>query len=442
MGDSMTFTRAISTNNYGPSKFIVDGSTTANGTHSTISAALTSATSGDTIFIRPGTYTENLTLKAGVNLTAYGSDSSLNATGKVIILGNSALTTAGTVTISGIQLQTNSGSLLTVSGSAASIVNLQNCYLNMVDSTGITFSSSSSSAAITIQNSNGNLGTTGIAIFAHSSAGSLTFTNSYFRNTGGSSTASTVSAGLLTLFTSLFFSPITSSGTSAFGMTQSGLDTSAQNVTCVTSGGSGNHLFNESSFTSGTASAISNSNTLGVYLCYINSTNTNALTGAGTLLYQGLVFSGSSFKINTTTQTGGLLKGGQTQAPSAGFIGEQIRASATSVSLSNGTAANITSINLTAGIWDVSGIAFFNPSGNTTYSQLSINTVSATIFATVGDLTAQDGGPSLAALTRTLSIPSFRVTLTSTTTYYLVGFINFSTGSANCNGRISATRVG
>jgi pectin methylesterase-like acyl-CoA thioesterase len=65
----MTFTHALSTNNYGPAKFIVSSSA-ANGTHTTIAAALTSASTGDTIFIRPGTYTENLTLKAGVNLTA------------------------------------------------------------------------------------------------------------------------------------------------------------------------------------------------------------------------------------------------------------------------------------------------------------------------------------------------------------------------------------
>ena len=99
----------------------VDGTTTANGTHSTISAAITSASSGDTIFVRPGTYTENLTLKAGVNITAYQCDASLNATGRVTIVGNSTLSTAGSVTMTGMQLQTNSAAVITVSGSAASM---------------------------------------------------------------------------------------------------------------------------------------------------------------------------------------------------------------------------------------------------------------------------------------------------------------------------------
>src|SRR5258708_20620706 len=124
----------LSTNTFGVAKWIVSA-TASDGTHTTIASALTSASSGDTIFIRPGTYTENLTLKAGVNLSAFGSDSSQNGTGKVIISGTCTMTTAGSVTISGIQLQTNSAALLAVTGTLASVVNLQNCYLNCTNTT-------------------------------------------------------------------------------------------------------------------------------------------------------------------------------------------------------------------------------------------------------------------------------------------------------------------
>ena len=97
------------------------------GDFTTIAAALTASSSGTTIFLRPGTYTENPTLKAGVNLSAYGSDSSLNGTGNVIINGTCTLSTAGSVTISGVQLQTNSANAIVVSGSVASVLNLNNC---------------------------------------------------------------------------------------------------------------------------------------------------------------------------------------------------------------------------------------------------------------------------------------------------------------------------
>lgn len=278
---------------------IVD--TTGQGDFTTIAAALTAAVSGQTIFIRGGTYTENPTLKVGVNLTAFGSNSSLNQTGIVVISGTCTLTGAGTVTISGIQLQTNSAALLAVTGSAASIVNLNNCNLNCTNNTGITFSSSSASAAINISNCTGDLGTTGIALFSHSSAGTLTFISSNFTNSGGSSTASTASAGGLGMNYSSMRSPITTSGTNGMGTHGLNLDTSAQNVTALTMGGTGGLSFDN--YASGTASAISVGGSLGIADCIINSTNTNAITGGGALAYDDLSFTGASKLINTTTQS-------------------------------------------------------------------------------------------------------------------------------------------
>lgn len=309
----MTYTRAVSTNAFGPAAFIVDA-TTSNGTHSTIASAITAAVSGQTIFVKPGTYTENLTLKAGVNLTAYGSDSSLNGTGNVIISGTCTLTAAGSVTISGIQLQTNSAALLAVTGSAASIVNLENCYLNCTNATGITFSSSSASAAINIRNCSGNLGTTGIALFSHSSAGTLLILGSDFSNTGASTTANTVSAGSFRSRRIVIFNPTTSSGTGNIDSNWCGFNTNSENVTAITSGGSGGGVFNQCNILGGSASAVSISNTTLIDNSTISSTNTNAITGAGTLTYGGLDFSSTSDTINTTTQTACVYRPGITRS--------------------------------------------------------------------------------------------------------------------------------
>lgn len=433
----------LSTNTFGCAKWIVSA-TASDGTHTTIASALTSASSGDTIFIRPGTYTENLTLKAGVNLTAFGSDSSQNGTGKVIISGTCTLTTAGSVTISGIQLQTNSAALLAVTGSAASIVNLDNCYLNITNNDGITFSSSSASAAINMKDSIGNLGTTGIKIFAHTSAGSLLFNNCYITNTGASTTASTITAGTLTFFYTTIFSPVTSSGTATVGMSYSGIATNAQNVTCITCGGSGAHNLNQSSYSSGTASGISISNTTGLNQTYVNSSNTNSITGAGTVNYTNLVFPiSSSAKINTTTQVGGVAAGGLTQAPSAGFIGEVLSSTATGVSLTTATAKTITSVSITPGIWDITILGDFNNTGVTTAHQYSISTTDNTIEGTIGIQAVQFGfGVAPTSIRVPLIVPCFRVVLTATTTYYAVGLSNFSTGTCTAGGRISAVRVG
>jgi hypothetical protein len=319
----------IKTNPMSGARWIVDPLSTTNnpnGTHTTIGSALTSATSGDTILIMPGTYTENPTLKAGVNLTAFGSDSSLTNSSNVIIAGTSTLTGAGTVTISGIQLQTNSAAILAVTGSAASIVNLNNCFLNCTNNTGITFSTSSSSAKVNVFNCNGDLGTTGIAFFAHSSAGALGFQNCSFTNSGGSSTANTQSAGTMSVLHSIMRNPITTSGTASYSLDYLYLDTSTQNVTCVTSGGSGAQGIMHCNLFSGTASAISAGTTTNLFNSQISSGNTNALTGAGTINYSANTFAGTSSKNNATlgqfnTHVGGLSFDGGTNTMAAYTVG-------------------------------------------------------------------------------------------------------------------------
>jgi hypothetical protein len=288
---------------FGVAKWIVNP-VSGSGTHTTIGAALTSASSGDTIVITPATYTENPNFKAGVNLTAFGSDDSLNGTGNVIINGTCTFTGAGSVTISGIQLQTNSAALLTVSGSAASVVNLNNCYLNCSNNTGITYSSSSASSAINIYNCTGNLGTTGIGYFTHTSAGILSIKTCNFSNTGLSTTASTISAGTLTLQFSSFINPITSSGTALIGTQWANMDmTTLGNVTALTVGGSGNGNAYFSYFASGSQPAISISSSFSISTCNVVSSNTNAITGTGTLLYNLITMGGTSSLMNTNTLT-------------------------------------------------------------------------------------------------------------------------------------------
>lgn len=296
----MTFTHALSTNNYGPAKFIVDSSA-ANGTHTTIASALTSASSGDTIFIRPGTYTENITLKAGVNIVAFLADA---FTPNVTIVGTCTLTTAGTVSISGIRLQTNSAALISVTGTAASILKLYDCYLNCTNSTGITFSSSDSSANLQLVACRADIGTTGISLFSHSSSGNLRIDRCIVLNSGGTSTASTVSAGSLNAAYSSLNFPITVSNAATATLNYCDQDTSVQNVTCFTSSDTSSLSGYASQFKSGTASAISIAGTGSFYSCLISSANTNAITGAGTLNYCGTNFTNTSRVINTTTQVG------------------------------------------------------------------------------------------------------------------------------------------
>jgi hypothetical protein len=297
----MTFTHALATNNYGEAKFIVTASA-ANGTHTTIAAAIAAAVSGETIFIRTGTYTENLTLKAGVNLVAWEPD---GYSANVNIVGNCTHNTAGFVICAGIRFTTNNAAAITVSGSVGSKLRLVNCYISAANSTAIIYSSSSVDSSIQIFNCEGNTGTTGVGIYTHTAAGQLAFAYCLFTNTGGSSTASDTTGGVGITYTS-FSQPLSTSSAGSYNISNSNFNTSTQNVTAFTTAGTGTSFAEYSDFVAGTASAVSigagtTFNVIGP--CGINSSNTNAVTGAGTLRLGTLLFAGSSSLINTTTVT-------------------------------------------------------------------------------------------------------------------------------------------
>ncbi len=307
----------ISSNTFTTAKWIVSA-TSSDGTHTTIASALTSASSGDTIFIRTGTFTENITLKAGVNLTAYESDSSINGTGKVIISGTCTMTTAGSVTISGIQLQTNSATFLAVTGSNESVVNLLNCYLNCLNNTGISYTSSNSASTINIISCQGNIATTGITLFTCSSSGTINTFNSEISNTGVSTTQSTsTSTATLSFQHSYFQFPFSlTTSTSLLGSRFSTFDCNDINSTAISQTGTNSIALDACILLSGTASCLSTGAgcTSLLYSCILSSSNTNAATGSGTLTYANLSFRNTSSVINTTTQTANITRPGITRS--------------------------------------------------------------------------------------------------------------------------------
>lgn len=288
-----------SDNNYATARFIVGSSGQAN--YLTIASAIAAASSGNTIFILPGTYTENLTLKVGVDLCAYDCDA---LTPNVTISGTCTLTTAGTVSLSGLCLQTNSAAAIAVTGNAASILNIKNCLLNFTNNTGLTYSSSSASSLISVYQSVLNLGTTGIAFFAHSGAGSLFFFNCRGNNSGGSSTASTASNGGLNIQNSSFNAPITTSSTNILTSSTSTYNTGVLNVTALTHGGDSNSALQLCNFLSGSASSISVSTNIMLRYCTFDCTNTNVIAGAGTVTYTALSFSNTGVGISATPAGG------------------------------------------------------------------------------------------------------------------------------------------
>lgn len=124
----------------------------------------------------------------------------------------------------------------------------------------------------------------------------------------------------------------------------------------------------------------------------------------------------------------------------AGSVGEFITATGTSVALTSSTPANVTSISLTAGDWDVFGGFQFTGASSAVSSAQScgISTTSATFggagtFSGIGWSTAANGG--FAGPT-----PTLRFNVSTTTTVFLVAQANYTPGTVSVSGTINARR--
>jgi len=158
----------------------------------------------------------------------------------------------------------------------------------------------------------------------------------------------------------------------------------------------------------------------------------------------GITVTGDSIIAGALTVTNGLV--GTTAADNApsGNVGQVVSSFitiASPVALTTATTANITSISLTAGDWDVSGLVSYSPSAATVTQKIGgINTTSATV---PNDGSAVYSGAQLttSSVLDSVTVPVKRVNVSSTTTVYLVGNATFSAGSVAGFGYIYARRV-
>ncbi len=146
---------------------------------------------------------------------------------------------------------------------------------------------------------------------------------------------------------------------------------------------------------------------------------------------------------------GAMVQGVSTNSnASAGYVGELISSTVlggSAVALTTGTPADITSISLTAGDWDVSGVICFTGNAATTVTSNNgwISTTSATLptppnsgsFYT--DQTSRTAGNTILRI----SVGKIRISIASTTTVYLSGSSAFAVNSYSAFGFIGARRV-
>lgn len=158
-------------------------------------------------------------------------------------------------------------------------------------------------------------------------------------------------------------------------------------------------------------------------------------------------FTTSSITFNPTTS--GIVGTTTNDSASAGFVGQEITSVVlvgSAVALTTNTQKTITSVSLTAGDWDVTGVLWLDAAGTTTTSRVAVsisqtNDTVVTTPAAGGSFSQIYPSTSTAGANNVLAAPRCRISLASTTTVYLVALATFLVSTLSGYGNIIARRV-
>jgi hypothetical protein len=196
------------------------------------------------------------------------------------------------------------------------------------------------------------------------------------------------------------------------------------------------------------ASPFLNSGTVGSAGTITAATLTaSGLLGGHVGAVAGVVVLGPTLIDNANTLDAIQVLGTTTNSSAAaGFVGEYILSTVlvgSAIALTTATPANVTSISLTAGDWDVWGSVAFNPGASTT-----ITVESGGIGITSATLPISPGAGAYASVSATfttgagdtLPVGMTRLSLAAPTTVYLVAQASFAVSTMGAYGFIGARR--
>ena len=204
--------------------------------------------------------------------------------------------------------------------------------------------------------------------------------------------------------------------------------------------GTSNQLYMASGAAYANTAVFSFPNSAGPWIYSLPAASgTVLITGTAINSVPSIAFSSTSGIIGTTTNNNA----------AAGSVGEFVSSvvnNNTPVSLTNGTLANITSISLTAGDWEVWGSVGFIPAATTniTILQGCNNSTSATLQTNTADnseLAYATTGIVTNVQNTMFTVPRLRYSLSGTTTVYLIARAEFTISTLGGFGTIYARRI-
>lgn len=253
-------------------RFIV-GELSQGANFTTIAAALVAAvTAGgqQTIYLQDGTYTENISLTAGINLASFASGAFREGgTPNVTIKGKVSASFTGTVCITGINLETNGDYCLEITG--ANLTKIQMIYAHLMardhDAVNIT---STGGGELEIRGGGCDTGGNFAVFVGAGTPYALRALNAWLQNNASATAQSTFPCAMFNCLCNIQF---TTSGTRGFLATNSFL-TQTQTI-----GGSGG-----SNLTNCQLTTVVVNNTVNIFNCKV----ANTITGSGTLISGGI----------------------------------------------------------------------------------------------------------------------------------------------------------
>jgi len=406
-------------------------STTVTGVVKGNGTALSAAVAA-TDYVAPSAYASvnGLTMATarllGRTTAATGAAEEISVAGGLTLSGGTLTGTSGTVTsVTGTAPVVSSGGATPAISMPAATTSV-NGYLTSTDWN--TFNSKGSGTVTSVSFTGGIItvatATTTPALTVAGTSGGIP----YFSSASTWASSAALAAGAIVLGGGAGVTPATTT-TGTGVVTALGVNTGTAGAFVVNGGALGTPSSGTVTNLTGTAS-ININGTVGA---------TTANTGAFTTI--------TASSTITPSQTAGIVGTTTNNAANAGSVGEVITSSVAigaAVSLVNNAPKTITSISLTAGDWDVFGTLGFNGGGttNTTLLLGGMNTTNNTLPSLYEERVTQNAALAAPFGTSPVSftIPTTRVSLSGTTTYYLVAYALFSVSTCDGFGRITARR--
>lgn len=130
------------------------------------------------------------------------------------------------------------------------------------------------------------------------------------------------------------------------------------------------------------------------------------------------------------------------QIDSLGDYFESVVVQGSAVALTSTTVANVTTLTLPAGDWDISGTVGFIPAASTSITRLSggSSSTSATVDTTGTAFAFNQAAVVPTAVPQLFALPTDRLVLAAPTTIYLVAQATFTVSTLGAFGIITARR--